>query len=311
MTNDDVVLEHGSVLGVFLSGPRSVVGEQRLNASHVVISEDHVVKLYPGPFTPLCTAHCVPRDQFPKHSGDIVGRAAFAGPRRQVFLKHPEPVPADRVHGVVDELVGLNGRDLCADRFGERRTVGVSVEAVPKAEMRASGDMVVADGVVRVGDPESGRCDVIVEQTGAGLDEHDQVILQHVSGLDSVLQKDGAAHDVIDHVVLDQDVVRVVEVDGAVECLVDTHPAHVGAGHVAVDVEVDGIAAQTIRLSDIRHLDVFDMRHGFLGVHLGLVQHDLRAVFVASHLLAEPTLETLLLRKHLCKNRWFKMSYDT
>lgn len=42
--------------------------------------------------------------------------------------------------------------------------------------MASSGSMVMADDVSGVSYPECRRCDVVIEQTGAGDDEHGQVI---------------------------------------------------------------------------------------------------------------------------------------
>ena len=57
-------------------------------------------------------------------------------------------------------------------------------------------------GVVGVGDPVAGWCQVIVQQAGALLNKHGQVVLQDVARLDTVLDEEGSSHDVVDDVAL-------------------------------------------------------------------------------------------------------------
>jgi len=61
-----------------------------------------------------------------------------------------------------------------------------------------------------------------------------------------------------------------VDVDGAVEGLVDGGLAHVRRGHVAVHVEVDRVAAFLEGLAYVEELCVGDTRYGGLAV-AGLV----------------------------------------
>ena len=175
--------------------------------------------------------------------------------------------------------------------------------------MRASRHVIVTYDVVRVRDPERGWCDVIIKQTGARSDKERQIVLQHVSGFDAVLQKEGAAHDVIDDRVLHQHVMRVMDVDGAVKRAVDGTATHVRSRQVAVQVEMHRVAPQTEGLPRVRDLDVRHPRRHDPGVKRGLVDHDGGAELVAPDLLPELTLETRLLHEHSCQSNingiWF------
>ena len=216
-----------------------------------------------------------------------------------VNLEHPQPVPTHGVHGVVHELVRLDDLLAHADVLGVGRTVGMFVEPVPEAEVRAAGGVVVPDRVVRMCDPERGWRDVIVKQARASLDEEHEIILHDVSGLDAVLQENGATHDVIDDVELDEDVVRVVDVDCTVERLVECAAADVGAGHVAVDVEVDGVASESVRLPGVGELHVLDVTDHLFGTHALTAEHDLTSELVATFFLAETAAEASLGREHI------------
>ena len=94
-------------------------------------------------------------------------------------------------------------------------------------------------------------------QTGAGDDKDSQVVLECVARLNPVLEEERAAHHVIQHIVFNEQVVRVVHVHGSVEAVMHAAATHVRAGHVAVQVEVDGVAAESERLTRVGELDVF------------------------------------------------------
>ena len=73
---------------------------------------------------------------------------------------------------------------------------------------------------------------------------HTHVVL--VVSLNSVLQEEGSAHDVVYHCVLHCDVMGAVNVDGSVEGIVDGNTLHIRAFHVSVQVEMDWVTSQSV-----------------------------------------------------------------
>jgi len=65
----------------------------------------------------------------------------------------------------------------------------------------------------------------------------------------AVLQEHSSAHDMVDHVVLNHDIMSVMNVDSSVECPVNTTSPHVRAILVSVEMEVDRIPSQSKCLS--------------------------------------------------------------
>ena len=95
--------------------------------------------------------------------------------------------------------------------------------------------------VVGVDDPETCRIDVGVEKGVGHPGEDGEVVLDDVVHLDSVLQEECEALDVVGNVVLNGGVGDVVKCAGSVVRVVDRVASHVAGVHVSSDVEVDGI----------------------------------------------------------------------
>ena len=250
------VVEHRRVVGK--SRRSTICDELGLEPGQAVVVRQHVGELNRAAQDPFGGLVGVPdRERF-EHGRRVVCTVAGASFRRVVFRKDPQAEPAHRMGGIVLERRQRYLAQTHARRV--RRPFRVCVQAIPKAEMRAAGRGIVLDDVVRMRDPEGGRCDVVIQQTSGRYYLYGQVVLNHVIGLDAVFQEDGATHHVKDDVMLDEDFMRAVNVDGAVERAVDGAAEHVRAGHAAVQVEVDGISAQTERLAGVRHLHVLDVR---------------------------------------------------
>ena len=122
--------------------------------------QKEVVELDGSTDHPLRSLLAVPRRQRVEERGSRRAGRAQAALHRRVHLEDPQPEPALRVHCVVGELAERH----VAGAVGavEGRTVRVLVHAVPEAEVRAAGDCVVPDDVVRVCDPEGSGRDVVV-----------------------------------------------------------------------------------------------------------------------------------------------------
>ena len=137
-------------------------------------------------------------------------------------------------------------------------------------------------------------------ETGAGDDEHGEVVLERVARLDAVLEEEGAAHDVVEDVVLHDQIVGTVHVHGPVEAAVHAAATHVGAVHPAVQVEVDGVSAEPERLARVGEFDVLDASNYEIFVRPGSVQHHLGAELVRPKLLTEAALEARLYGELTC-----------
>ena len=95
--------------------------------------------------------------------------------------------------------------------------------------------------VVGVHDPKACRVDIRVEKGVGHPGEDGEVVLDDVVHLDSVLQEECEALDVVGNVVLNGGVGDVVKGAGSVVRVVDRVAPHVAGVHVSSDVEVDGI----------------------------------------------------------------------
>ena len=82
--------------------------------------------------------------------------------------------------------------------------------------------------------------------------------MERVPRLHPILQEERPSHDIVQHVTLDHQVVRVVHVHGTVETAMDAAAAHVRPTHVSVEVKVDGVSAETERLAGVGELDVLE-----------------------------------------------------
>lgn len=132
----------------------------------VVTYHEEVVELYGASDHPLRALLTVPRRQRVEERGSGCSGRAEAALHRRIHLEEPQPEPALRVNSVVDEL---SERHVARAVFRvEGRAVRVLVHPVPEPEVCAAGHCVVADRVVRVCDPESGRRDVVVLRVTEG-----------------------------------------------------------------------------------------------------------------------------------------------
>lgn len=116
---------------------------------------------------------------------------------------------------IVSELseLGVLWANIGVKRGSNRRLLRV----IPvRVTIRASS-VVIADDVVRVSDPERSRGLVSVQQTPRATHVHNQVALDQVFGLDSILDKDGMAHSVISNIVLHAKVVDAMDRHSSVE----------------------------------------------------------------------------------------------
>ena len=80
--------------------------------------------------------------------------------------------------------------------------------------------------------------------------------------------------------------------DRSVETAVYRTALHIAAVHIALHVEMDGVATKTERLARVRHLDMVEMRHSQSLIFLIRMNHDLDPELVAPPLVTVAPLKT-------------------
>lgn len=70
--------------------------------------------------------------------------------------------------------------------------------------------------------PERSGCDIIVSQTCTWFHKHCKIVLKNIFRFNAILKKDGSSHDVVYDVVLNQGSMGAVDIDGSIECVVDS-----------------------------------------------------------------------------------------
>lgn len=138
------------------------------------------------------------------------------------------------------------------------RTDCVNLQIVPESVAIRSSDSILNKVVVWVGDPETSWSLVSVETGPAALDFHDQVAIQIVLLLNSILNEDIVSFDFVNNIVHNSHVVRAVESVSAVEALVCGTTVHIGLVDSADLMEMNCVPANLESLSNICHLNVGD-----------------------------------------------------
>jgi len=140
----------------------------------------------------------------------------------------------------------------------EARAHGGLLQVKPEAVTVRASCSVIFELVIGVGNPETSWSLISIKKTPTALGLDDEIILNQILGLCSILDEDRMAHSVVRYVVLDLEVVNSVESDGTVVRLVDGIIAHVGLVHSSNHVEMDWISSQLEGLSDICELTVLN-----------------------------------------------------
>lgn len=140
----------------------------------------------------------------------------------------------------------------------EARAHGGLLQVKPVAITVRASCSVVAELVIGVGNPETSWSLISIKKTPTALGLNDQVVLNQILGLCSILDEDAMAHSVVRYVVLDFEVVNSVDGDSTVVRLVDGIVAHVGLVHSSNHVEMDWISSQLEGLTDIGELTVLN-----------------------------------------------------
>lgn len=171
-----------------------------LNTSYLIVDHHKITELNCTHIYPLCSLLTVPSSQWSEDCRLWIWWVAHAIPSRVVLLKDPEAKPALGVDSIVEEFTKWHSlwTDIGVIWWG----IGVIMHSVPESKVGSTSSSIVPDNVVGVGDPISGWGDVFIEQAGALLDKHSQVILQDVTGLYAIFDEDAPSHYVVDDIVL-------------------------------------------------------------------------------------------------------------
>ena len=122
--------------------------------------------------------------------------------------------------------------------------------------MRWAGHRVVLIGVVGIGDPESGRCGILVKQARACSNKNGQVIGEDVADFNAILHEVSTAQNIVDEVSCYCHIVSRVNVNSSIEGLVNGTLSHIGARRIAQHVEVNCVAAEAKGLADMGELNI-------------------------------------------------------
>lgn len=195
------------------------------NSSFLIVDHQEVAELHCTDVDTLSTLLTVPGGEGTEDSRcrSFAGATSFC--HRVKLWEDPKAEPPLRVHSVVVKLT--KGNSLLTDVWTVGWTIRVVVHAVPEAKVGAPCSSVVADNVIWIGDPVRSRGDVVIQQAGALLNKHSQVVLQDVLRLNAILDEEGPTHDVVDDVVLHQQPVGVVDGYSPVVGLMDCTTPHI------------------------------------------------------------------------------------
>ena len=118
--------------------------------------------------------------------------------------------------------------------------------------------MVVADNIVWVREPDRGRGLVSVEKRPRASDIEDQVVLDQILRLNTILNEDSVAHSVVGDVVLYTEVVHAMNRHCTIERMVDGIVTHIRGMDCSDHVEVDRVGSENERLADMGQLNAID-----------------------------------------------------
>jgi len=167
---------------------------------------------------------------------------------RDVVVEDTQTVATVRVSHVVLELAQL--LVLGAHVRIERGSNGRLLQIVPVGVAIGATSSVVANDVIRVGDPDGRRGLIGVEQRPRAAHVENQVALNQILALNGILNEDSVTHGVVSYIVLHTQVVHAMDGYSTVERMMDGIVAHIRAMHGADHVEMDGVRTEDEGLAD-------------------------------------------------------------
>jgi len=165
-----------------------------------------------------------------------------------------------------------------ANRWRERAVDRILLSVEPVTVTVRTCSVVSDKDVVWVSDPETGRRLICVEQAPRTSGTHDQIVLDDVLCLNSILNEDVMAHSVVNNIVFNCEVRHGVDSDSSVVSLMDGVTLDQRLGNSADDVEVDRVSSQLECLTNIEEFSVKNASNArFI---FRVVDHDVRTVLI-------------------------------
>jgi hypothetical protein len=165
-----------------------------------------------------------------------------------------------------------------ANRWRERAVDRILLSVEPVTVTVRTCSVVSDKDVVWVSDPETGRRLICVEQAIRTFGSHDQIVLDDVLSLDSILKEDVMAHSVVNNIVFNCEVRHGGDSDSSVVRLMDGVTLDQRLRNSADGVEVDWVSTKLECLTNIEEFSVKNASNARLIFRV--VEHDVRAVLI-------------------------------
>lgn len=134
--------------------------------------------------------------------------------------------------------------------------IRIGFDLVPKAIEIPTSCMIVSDCVERVGDPIAGRRGIALKHSLRCNSVDHQVILNYVSGLDTVLKENVMSFNFIAHVLLYCQIVCSVDSEHSCMGVVNCYSSHETIGNFSGKMEMGTISSDYFRLAAATNLSV-------------------------------------------------------
>ena len=108
-------------------------------------------------------------------------------------------------------------------------------------------------------------------------------------------------HDVIGHVVFKQQISDAMDGGCAIERVVNRASSDVASANVAVEMEMDGVTTEAVRLAHVCQFHMFNT--GFRQPWYSIVNENLRTKFVTGYFLTIPAPKTCLGKELVCNDK--------
>lgn len=129
---------------------------------------------------------------------------------------------------------------------------------IPVTVSVGSSSVVASHDVVGVSDPDASWGLIGVEQTPGTSCVDNQIVLNEILGLSSILNEDSVAHVLVCDVVLDSEVVHTMNRHSSVVCLPDGIVSHIGVMNSTNHMEMDWVATQFEGLAYVEELNILN-----------------------------------------------------
>lgn len=132
----------------------------------------------------------------------------------------------------------------------------MSLKIIPEAISIGTSGMVSNENVVRMGDPEASWCLICVQKTPGPLGLDDQIVLDVIVGLNSILNEYSVAFHFISNILLKPEVVSSVKSESSVVTLMGSKTFGIRVMDSADHMEMNSVSSDLKGLAHIGQLDV-------------------------------------------------------